>query len=327
MSQIETKRPEPEEEVYPGLSRGPGHGHPKPWRAALLGLVAPGLGHVYARAPWRGLGVVALVVLVVGPAGRTLTGFLAVSRTGLLVAVGLVVAVLLIVNPIDAWRTARRGRPRTAWNRWWVYALYLVVYVVVVPPAHRLLAEHARFRQFVIPSSSMSETLLAGDYVVADMQAIDPETLRRGEILVYRRTAGPDGWITELAKGPDASRPEEILVGSRLVGMPGETIALRDAVLHVDGVPIEEPYLAERARDASIVPDFGPVRVPTGEYFFLGDNRDRSQDSRYVGTVPADALEGRVRIVYVSIDRPLPGSGGSTRIRWHRIGLLPGGER
>ena len=75
----------------------------------------------------------------------------------------------------------------------------------------------------------------------------------------------------------------------RVVAVGGETIEIRDNQVFVDGVPIDEPYLYP----GTDMPDFGPVAVPEGDVFVMGDNRNHSKDSRVFGAIPADSIVGK----------------------------------
>jgi signal peptidase I len=110
----------------------------------------------------------------------------------------------------------------------------------------------------------------------------DPE---RGDIVVFEV---PESGIT--ACGP----PGETFV-KRLVGLPGERIALRDGVVYVDGKPLDEPYLTDGERDNA---NMAELAIPDDHYFMMGDNRPKSCDSRKWGSVPRDNIIGEVFAVY-----------------------------
>jgi signal peptidase I len=176
-----------------------------------------------------------------------------------------------------------------------------------------------------IPSGSMRPTLLEGDVVLVNRLAYDVKLPltdvvlaplaepRRGDVVTF--TSPLDG--TRLIK--------------RLVGLPGDVVALRDGVLHLNGVAAT--YLAPEAATeptatgltlpalrateqwgdlahpvqflptvAAAQRNYGPVQVPAGHYFMLGDNRDNSADSRFIGMVPRQRLIGRAHHLLVSAD-------------------------
>jgi len=154
---------------------------------------------------------------------------------------------------------------------------------------------------FKIPTGSMEENLLIGDHLLVNKFAYAPTVssieqavlpvreVHRGDIVVF--------------KYPE--EPERDFI-KRVIGLPGETLEIRRGQVHIDGAPIEEPYLSE---DEVVLhgavddqPEFGPISVPEGHYFVLGDNRDNSQDSRYWGPLPANYVKGRAVVIYWSYD-------------------------
>ena len=87
----------------------------------------------------------------------------------------------------------------------------------------------------------------------------------------------------------------------RLIGLPGDKLEIREGVVYINGKKLDEPY---RAAPPNPTDNYGPVTVPKGEYFMMGDNRDDSYDSRYWGFVPHDNIIGTPVMVYMSIDAP-----------------------
>lgn len=116
-----------------------------------------------------------------------------------------------------------------------------------------------------------------------------PERIERGDVVVF------DGSGTGFL--PEGAPPRKYV--KRVVGLPGETVAGSDGgVVTVDGKPVEEPYA-----DLTDSPRFGPARVPEGEYFLLGVNRDASSDSRFDGTVPHANVLGTCDRILTPRDR------------------------
>lgn len=122
-----------------------------------------------------------------------------------------------------------------------------------------------------VDSGSMAPTLGAGDLVVVDRA--DPD-VALGDVVT--------------AESPD----DGTLLVKRVVGMGGDTVGIEDGVLVVDGAAVCEPAIDPALIDGSW---FGPVTVPEGHVFLLGDHRDGSIDSRLFGTVPLSAVSGEVR--------------------------------
>jgi signal peptidase I len=141
----------------------------------------------------------------------------------------------------------------------------LAVAAVALFAARQLVAE-----PFRIPTSSMKPTLTPGDQVLVDKLARRPH---RGELVVFRRPRG-----------------DEILL-KRVVAVGGDSVAIEDGALYVDGRPARESYADPKAIDSVY---FGPVRVPRGSVFALGDNRADSLDSRTFGAVADNRIIGRV---------------------------------
>lgn len=148
---------------------------------------------------------------------------------------------------------------------------------------------------FFIPSSSMEPTLEPGDRVLVQKVVYGPD---RGDVIVFsdpQGRPGPDrgivgGFVHWLSSTLGIERPEHEDFIKRVIGLPGETVELRDGRLFVDGVRIREPYL----KGAVDTRDYGPVKVPEGALFVLGDNRLNSNDSRFgLGFVPVDKVVGR----------------------------------
>ncbi|GLC26649.1 signal peptidase I [Roseisolibacter agri] len=208
---------------------------------------------------------------------------------------------------------------------------------------------------FRIPSGSMIPALLVGDWLFVNKLVYGPHIPftsvnlpgyaepKRGEVVVFESPYQAD----EAQVGND---PTPTLV-KRLVGTPGDTLYMRDAVLHVNGVPQRQGFAADanpkgdpneysplmewqrqhtlaasRFGGAPSQPthdNWGPLVVPARHYFMLGDNRYNSKDSRYWGLVPRENLRGRPLFVYYSYnaesDRALP---FLTDVRWGRIGHL-----
>jgi signal peptidase I len=166
---------------------------------------------------------------------------------------------------------------------------------------------------FKIPSGSMEPNLLVGDHILVNKFIYGPARWRAEKLLLPRR---------ELRRGDVVvfqfpTDPERDFI-KRCVGLPGDVVELRDKRLYVNGMQVEDgtfvwhsdprtfprlPLLSESLwrRD-----NFGPYQVPDGEYFFLGDNRDNSNDSRFWGPVDGRAIKGRALAVYWSSDLPPP---------------------
>lgn len=178
------------------------------------------------------------------------------------------------------------------------------------------------FQAFKIPTGSMKPNLLVGDHLLVNKFIFAPTAsaierallptreIRRGDIMVF--------------KFPE--EPERDFI-KRTIGLPGETIELKNQTVFVNGQALAEPYAhylfppADQGQtDAfDLRRKFGPVTVPDGHYFMMGDNRDDSQDGRFWGFLPQSYVKGRALFIYWSFDTPDDGSRGGFTPRWRRL--------
>lgn len=135
---------------------------------------------------------------------------------------------------------------------------------------------------FYIPSGSMEPTLGVGDKIIVNKLGSYFKRPERGQVIVFKYPLDPSQDFVK-----------------RVIGMPGETIEIKDSTVYINGSPLEEEYLPEDL----VYGDFGPVTVPENAYFMLGDNRDNSQDSRVWGPLPEDLIIGRAIVIFWPLDR------------------------
>ena len=179
---------------------------------------------------------------------------------------------------------------------------------------------------YSVPSGSMYPTLMIGDRIIADRLAYDVRVPFTD--IVLKRLADPKrGDIVTFSSPEDGTR-----LVKRLIGLPGDRVEMRDDQLYLNGVPasyvdanaavsarvspdyggtqivLNEQILGSQ-RPIMLMPDradvlrnFGPTVVPAGEYLMLGDSRDDSRDSRYIGFVKRQLITGRVGRVAFSLD-------------------------
>ena len=168
---------------------------------------------------------------------------------------------------------------------------------------------------FKIPTGSMEENLLIGDHLLVNKFVFAPTAGAAGEqLLPVGRVERGDILVFKFPEDPERDFIK------RTIGLPGETIELRGRQVFIDGQPLDEPYLQPAATTlpAGVTAidgrdNFGPLEIPAGHYFMMGDNRDNSQDSRYWGPLPHGHLKGRAMVIYWSYDAgpPVIAGGGS----------------
>lgn len=133
-------------------------------------------------------------------------------------------------------------------------------------------------QSFVVQGRSMEPTLHNGQRLLVDKLTYRFRPPARGEIVVFRYPADPRRKFIK-----------------RVIGLPGEEVMIRDAIVYINGQPLQEPYI-----NGPTYGDWGPRKVPENGYFVLGDNRNNSDDSRFpdVGFVPRKLLMGRAVFSY-----------------------------
>lgn len=196
---------------------------------------------------------------------------------------------------------------------------------------------------FRIPTGSMEKTLLVGDFLLVNKAVYGAQLPGTGKRLPsFAEPSRGDVVVFIPPHDPGKNYVK------RLVGVPGDTLEMRDRVLYINGEPQDEPYvqhidvtgmdialremlwqrryLVDNIRPETYTPsrdNWGPIVVPEDKFFMLGDNRDDSEDSRYWGFVDRGAIKGRPLFIYYSFDsstlNPFP---WITQIRWGRIGDL-----
>lgn len=242
-------------------------------------------------------------------------------------------------RPIPVERRAealRRVNQRSNMDLVWDWAKSIIVAAVLFVVIRTFFVA-----AYKIPSGSMERTLLVGDFLLVDKMVYGAEipfthrhlpALRhpeRGDVIVFQYPVDPSKDFVK-----------------RLVGLPGDTLSMHDGVLVVNGRAQRERYVTHtdpeidpsgeefrwqrdylvRTAEASMGyhpsrNNWGPLVVPEGSYFVLGDNRDNSLDSRYWGFVPDSLVKGRPLMVYYSYTPDTASDfAWLTRIRWSRIG-------
>lgn len=138
-------------------------------------------------------------------------------------------------------------------------------------------------QSFLVEGSSMEPSLHHGQRLLVEKVSYHFSQPKRGEVVVF--------------KYPGDQRRKFI---KRVIGVPGDEITIRSGFLYINGQRLEEDFINGPTYGTYSAPTFGPVLVPDGHFFVLGDNRRNSDDSRYpdVGFVPSKNLVGRALFIY-----------------------------
>src|SRR5512142_2032501 len=161
---------------------------------------------------------------------------------------------------------------------------------------------------FKIPTGSMENNLLVGDHLLVNKFALGPtatslerallpiKDIRRGDVIVFKYPEDPERDFIK-----------------RVIGLPGETLEVKDKRVYINGRRLEEPYVHyleppagpsayHEVTSYDLRERYGPVKIPADKYFVMGDNRDNSQDSRYWGFLPREYVKGRALMIYWSYE-------------------------
>jgi signal peptidase I len=271
------------------------------WIAGLLSLICPGVGHIYIGEARKALIIFALplifyaaLILCLNVTFKVL--FLPFFLFGLLAYYAIVVT--------DAVKKAIKFKNQyflKTYNKILVYLGVIVLIGVAVTSLRTYIREN-QVEAFTISSRSMEPTLLLGDHLFVDRRqtARNPN---RGDIIVFEYPKDPDKYFAK-----------------RVVAVGGETVMIRDKEVFVNNKQVKETYAIYK--ETFVFPatsnprdNFGPLTVPDGSYFVLGDNRDRSLDSRFFGCIQKSKIKGTVGGIYWSWDRK------NHAVRWDRIGI------
>jgi signal peptidase I len=296
----------------------------KPWLAVLMSLVLPGFGQLYNGEINKALWTFICFVLLTIPFGAMLALY---GPESMLVA-GLALATLAglalwLWAMTDAWRTAARTNSSHP-QPWQTSGLYLATLVVsaflVLPFTYSYVRGHLA-EPFQVPSSSMTPTILPGDFIFADKRYNCPgckHAVRRGDIALF---VYPNDRTKYYIK--------------RIIGLPGDRVEMRGREVLLNGksllaqeIPkaegvdvIEETDIEHAGKRRWTVHWDGPseafanavVTVPPGHVLVLGDHRNASSDSRAFGTVPLHDVVGRARQIWMSWNHG---------VRWDRLGRV-----
>ncbi|MGO8746392.1 MAG: signal peptidase I [Thermoguttaceae bacterium] len=282
----------------------------RPWLAAILSLLAGPLGQVYVGRLRRGL-----FLWLIGLCLNLVLMFFAIG-----LPIGFFCFILLclfdlafvLYLAVDAFLLARRNRHATLkrYQRWWVYVLLYVIFSL----GGATFADFLRSSvgdSYVIPTRSMSPTIQPGDRFLVDKRWYNRNRIHRNDVVVF------------LSEGPGS--PTYV---QRVAGLPGDEIEIRNEHVFINGAEWDDPHAVFNAPPPFLgeMVNHGPVKVPLGCCYLLGDNRRMSKDSRMVGPIPLSDICGIARLIYWSRERTFPDPDDTRHyvlgpIRWERLGL------
>ncbi len=307
------------------------------WLAGFLSFLVPGLGQVYNGQETKGLFLYVVLSVWGGIVLSMVSYFLKPpfkpANITIICLLALVSMILWIVILIDAIRTARRisgDYALRSFNRWYIYILVIVVIRVVDFSIENTIVKNSVIKAYRIPSQSMQPTIMAGDYLLCDQSYYLSNNPARGDLVIFKY-----------------SKDETKDFIKRIIGVPKDKIQIIDDALYINDKKIESQYAGKyrpgQEDEADIYQEnagkniyrvldhfkkhenFGPLILPDGEYFVMGDSRDHSMDSRHWGTVKRHQITGRPVFIYLSYDMKIPAwniFGKFASIRFSRIGKV-----
>jgi signal peptidase I len=168
---------------------------------------------------------------------------------------------------------------------------------IVITAIIALFATTFVVQAFKIPTGSMETNLLIGDHLLVNKFAYGLNSDFLSKIFPYKAPKRGDVIVFKYPNSP------EVAYVKRLIGMPGDKVEMKGRTIFINDQPLQESYTRYIEPD-SIHAQFGPVQIPTDQYFAMGDNRDNSMDSRIWGTVPRDYILGKALVIYWSFETP-----------------------
>lgn len=282
----------------------------KPWIAVVLSLICTGLGHIYSGRIVKGLLLFLATLLFLPVAIGSALAKPSTAMWAILLCSYGTVLVLWIYAIIDSYIAARRVKGAYApkdYNRGVVYFLFMLV-GITNPFVTAAVVRMQVLEAFYVPAASMVPNVLKGDYILVNKMAFRYTLPERGDVVVFR--------------SPPNRRQAYI---KRVIGLPGDSVAVRGGEVFVNGKRLGrekgpdtafsairncpegdlcyetnagKTYAILDGKGASENDDYEAKTVPAGNCFVLGDNRDKSLDSRSFGYVPLGDIFGRVQYIY-----------------------------
>jgi len=274
----------------------------RPWLAGLLAILNPAVGYAYVGKLQKGI-IISLLLLFLYPA---LAIFLIVKITKIaLLCLVAIPIIIIFIFFTDCYKTAKEyniSYELKSYNKWWVYLSLYIFFGIILTSLPQTYTRNNLIQAFKIPAGSMLPTLEIGDHLLVDKSIYKNTPIQRGDIIVF----------------PMPKKPEIDYI-KRVIALPGDTIEIVNKEVFINGKQQDHSYsihLDTRVLVKGTSPrdNFGPIKIPDGNVFVMGDNRDNSYDSRFYGFISTQTVKGKFVQIYWSWDRK------TSSVRWNRIG-------
>jgi signal peptidase I len=257
-----------------------------PFVAGLLSLIFTGLGQVY-----NGKAALGIAFVLISAALTILCGLLGWAQRFIgLVAYVIAAIILWLFIAVHAFLQARRiGETELKrYQRAPVYAFLIILSLAsTFVPMRIWVSPLLGISPYKMATGSMLPTLQKDDCLMTNPRAYHSQAPKRGDLIIFKYPQDPTK-----------------LFVMRVIALEGETVEIKNKQVFIDGQPLEEPYKTHE--DAATDPtrdNFGPLKVPAGHCFVLGDNRDNSYDSRFWGALPLANVKGQALYIYWAKDK------------------------
>lgn len=270
--------------------------------AVILSFFMIGLGQIACGKIKRGVSLYILSQILFISAA-----FIAIQPFPLfnIIAAGLIFISVFLFAIIDSILIARNPDNSLKLKPLIGYPLLVVILIVnssLVQPVINKTIKDDYVQAFQIPTRSMLPSLLMGDHILANKTAYNNSGPSRGDIIVF-----------------DFPEDTSRTYIRRVVGLGGDVIEIKNKQLYINDTKYNENYIIyveakSLPENSQPIDNYGPVSVPKGSFFVLGDNRNHSYDSRYWGFLAADKVKGKAATIYWSWDEE------NNKVRWDRIG-------
>lgn len=266
----------------------------KPWLAVFLSYLLPGIGQFYNKQTFKGIALLITTVAL----------YIASTIYYQLFILLIPLYFFALKDAFDSTEKINGSNQKFLKQENKLMKIFIIVMILLnLIPFNKIVKTYViHSKAFKLPSGSMLPTLEIGDHILVDKSNKARDSIKSGDIVVFKY---PEDETRTFMK--------------RVIGIDGDLIEIKNKIVYRNSIPLIEPYAIHR--DPEIKPkemsprdNFGPVQMPKDKIFVLGDNRDGSYDSRHLGYVPRENIEGKAFKIYWSWDSV------DRRVRWDRIG-------